>query len=820
MGTYNTIQMKAYNNKNNYKSTTLFFLFTILFAFGSQAQNTNSQTTDSIQVVDNAISISNISEESEKLSQRIKKLRKILKPSTEIKEVDSLLNSVSVEVNRKKDTLLIRLNKITHRDLKVNKVEWNKYRSDIKSVQKIIKDRTEELTGINDEMAQKIDVWETTKERLESSSKSKGVYSSLDLIIKTLQEILQLTHERLDSIFIVQKGLTELVLNIDETITEMEQVKLQMQKEYFVFDNKPLWKSKNLEISAIDSTAIKSEDTLNLILSGLKKNKEQVKEFISLNVKTAILQMLFILTLLVLIISVNKKWKNDIKELTNPIEVQARIVLSNPISASVVLGVLISAFFYDAFIPAFVELHVILILIGTLFLLPKLTNKSFSLFLFLIFIAYLIQTFETFLSSKIYMLRWIMIIDAIILIVALVLGRKIMKRSPEQFKPVYKLFIALSPIYILILIVSIIVNIIGMVNLSSLLFTGILISTVLGMVVFLSVKIVTSLVVIFSNIRKPYTMETLSTIVTMTNQRIRPILVWTGLFVWIMFTLKGFDVYNFIITWVNELMHVTWEIGEMTISLGGILAFLTISMVTLLIAKLVAAIFSDDWMINILPRGVAPAISLVLRIIIVATGLYIALSAAGIDLSKLGWMLGALGVGIGFGLQNIVLNFISGLILAFERPINLGDTIEIDQEMGIVTNIGIRSSNIKSYSGYEAIIPNGDLISKKVINYTLTNRDRRSKILMKTAPNADPEEVIALFNKMASEDPKTRKNPAPKTYFYGYDEDGNLSFALLYWTTFSDTLKTDSEIALKIFTKLKEEGIQSPAPVRRIVKEK
>jgi small-conductance mechanosensitive channel len=287
-----------------------------------------------------------------------------------------------------------------------------------------------------------------------------------------------------------------------------------------------------------------------------------------------------------------------------------------------------------------------------------------------------------------------------------------------------------------------------------------------------------------------------------------------------MFTLEGFDVFDFIVTWVNELMLTEWEVGEMTISLGGILAFLGIFILSLVLAKLAAAIFQDEWMVNILPRGVAPAISLLLRIILISIGLYMALSAAGIDLSKLGFMLGALGVGIGFGLQNVVLNFVAGLILAFERPINIGDTIEIDQEFGVVTNIGVRSSNIKSYSGYEAIIPNGDLISKKVINYTLTNRDRRSKIIMKTAPNADPEKVIELFNKIASENSKTKKNPPPKTYFYGYDENGSLSFALLYWTTFSDTLKTDHEIALEIFAKLKDEGIQAPAPVRRIVSDK
>jgi small-conductance mechanosensitive channel len=138
-------------------------------------------------------------------------------------------------------------------------------------------------------------------------------------------------------------------------------------------------------------------------------------------------------------------------------------------------------------------------------------------------------------------------------------------------------------------------------------------------------------------------------------------------------------------------------------------------------------------------------------------------------------------------------------------------------EKGVVTNIGVRSSNIRTYSGSEVIIPNGDLISKKVVNWTLSNRERRSRIQMKTAPDADPEKVIELFNSIASEHPATRRNPPPKSYFYGYGPDGNLNFALMYWTTFSDTLRTDSEISLKIFNALKREKIQAPAPVRRII---
>ena len=90
---------------------------------------------------------------------------------------------------------------------------------------------------------------------------------------------------------------------------------------------------------------------------------------------------------------------------------------------------------------------------------------------------------------------------------------------------------------------------------------------------------------------------------------------------------------------------------------------------------------------------------------------------------------------------------------------------------------------------------------------------------MKTSPSADPERVIELLNKIAIEQPSTSTEPAPKTYFYGYGPDGNLNFSLIYWTTFSDTLTTDNNIALEIFKKLKDEGIQAPAPIRRIITE-
>ncbi len=803
-----------------FKSVLLIFVFTFLSTFASHAQDNATQITDSTQIKDITIKINDIPEETERLGQRIIKLKEILKPSSNISEVDSLLTIASTEVNRKKDSLYIELKEITRRDLKVKKVAWLNYRTRLKGYQEVLKNRTDNISEINDEIVQESLKWNKTKDKLVSGSSSKDIYKGLDNVLVTLQDILGIVHKRLDSVFIVQSGLTEVVLKVDEVISEIEMTELQLQKDYFVFDSPPIWASKIADTTK--NNINKAEEKLNVkqtASNSFKEINEQLKEFISLNKLPFIIQLLFILFLFILMRRVNKNWNKNINELTNPIEIQSKIVLTSPLASSLVAGLLVSYFFYDALIPIFGELQIILILLGTFFLLPKLTNKRFNVFLALLFLVYVGQTILVYITSNLSTNRWLMIVSSIILIIAFIDAKKVIKKSPQHFIPIKRLFKILFPIYITFLIIAIIANVIGMTSLSNLLMMGVLLSTVLGIVINLTVKVFASLIVILFKAKKTSNIEALTTMVNATHKRIQPILVWIGLFVWIMFTIKAFDISNFFISWVNELMTTKWEVGETVISLGGILAFIGIFVITILLAKLIATILQDDWMINILPRGLASAISLILRIILVTAGFYIAVTAVGIDLSKLGFIIGALGVGIGFGLQNVVLNFISGLILAFERPINLGDTIEVDQEFGVVTNIGIRSSTIKSYSGYESIIPNGDLISKKVNNYTLANRDRRSKIFMKTAPSAEPIEVIELFNKIASNHPVIFEDPAPKTYFYGYDVEGNLSFALLFWTTFSDTLKTNSAISLEIYAALKGAGIHAPAPVRRIIKE-
>jgi len=163
---------------------------------------------------------------------------------------------------------------------------------------------------------------------------------------------------------------------------------------------------------------------------------------------------------------------------------------------------------------------------------------------------------------------------------------------------------------------------------------------------------------------------------------------------------------------ILDFLDHGWEIGTMAISVGEILSFILILVFSFGLASFIKVIVEDEFLVRTnLPKGVPAAISVTIRYFIIVLGIAMALSSAGIDLGKFGLLAGALGVGIGFGLQNIIGNFISGLILVYERPVNVGDTVEVESLMGIVNRIGVRSSNVRTFDGAEVIVPNANLIS-------------------------------------------------------------------------------------------------------------
>jgi small-conductance mechanosensitive channel len=268
-------------------------------------------------------------------------------------------------------------------------------------------------------------------------------------------------------------------------------------------------------------------------------------------------------------------------------------------------------------------------------------------------------------------------------------------------------------------------------------------------------------------------------------------------------------VVNFIVSiWESEL-----NIGQVSISFGNVFTFIITLWVASILSKMISSIFEYDLSKSLkLKRGVPKTISVMLKYAILTIGFMIAVAAAGMELKNLTLVISALGVGIGFGLQDVINNFISGLILLFERPIQHGDTIQVGTLWGKVKKIGIRSSVIVTFEGSEVIVPNGMLISQEVTNWTLSDNKRRLDVEVGVEYGSNLEQVIDILIKCATNHKEVMDDPAPSAWFTGFG-DSSINFKLVFWyPSFDGGLTVQSDVALAVDVALKEAGITIPFP--------
>jgi potassium-dependent mechanosensitive channel len=213
-------------------------------------------------------------------------------------------------------------------------------------------------------------------------------------------------------------------------------------------------------------------------------------------------------------------------------------------------------------------------------------------------------------------------------------------------------------------------------------------------------------------------------------------------------------------------------------------------------------------------RGVGDSISTLVHYTLIAIGVLLALGAIGVELQNFAIVAGALGVGIGFGLQNVVNNFVSGLILLFERPVRVGDTVVIGGEWGTVTKIGLRSTIVLTFDQSELIVPNGDLVSEKVVNWTLSNPRARVILPVGVAYGSDIQQVLRLLREAAPVHPAVLDDPAPTALFMRFG-DSSLDFELRVWVRqIQARLEVQSMVLAEVDRRFREAGIEIPFPQR------
>ncbi|WP_282121894.1 mechanosensitive ion channel family protein [Algibacter mikhailovii] len=277
------------------------------------------------------------------------------------------------------------------------------------------------------------------------------------------------------------------------------------------------------------------------------------------------------------------------------------------------------------------------------------------------------------------------------------------------------------------------------------------------------------------------------------------------------------SLFNPIVDWVDTFINNEITIGSLTFSLWSIILFVVIIALSTFLSKVIQLFLQDEVLVKAnLERGFPETISMLVKYLIAGVGYFIAITTLGIELSQMTIIFGALSVGIGFGLQNIFNNLVSGLILIFSRPIRIDDTIEINDMVGRVNSIGIRSSHVRTFEGAEVIIPNGNLISNEVINWTLSDQRRRIEVMIGVAYGSNIKQVSELLQDILNNDEQVINFPEPLVLFDEF-ADSSLNFKLLFWTgNIGDWMIVKSNVLFEINAVFEKENIEIPFPQRDI----
>jgi len=291
--------------------------------------------------------------------------------------------------------------------------------------------------------------------------------------------------------------------------------------------------------------------------------------------------------------------------------------------------------------------------------------------------------------------------------------------------------------------------------------------------------------------------------------RVAAILIWA---------IAALNIFNLLDPLKQVLEGASIQFGETTVSAYNIIWGLMILVLFIWVAAFLSRIIEAQLKTM---RGITPSARVLLvkvsKIFLIIIAFLIGLNTMGIDLTALAVFGGALGVGLGFGLQKVVSNFISGVVLLMDKSIKPGDVIEIQNTFGSINKLATRYTSVITRDGTEFLIPNEDMVTQPVINWSHTNRIVRRKIPVSVAYKTDIYKAREIMNEAASEHERVLEDPKPLTHVLNFGDNG-VELEMRFWINDPENGVTNvsSEVMLAIWDKFHEEGIEFPFPQRVI----
>ncbi|RQO31132.1 mechanosensitive ion channel protein [Taibaiella sp. KBW10] len=410
--------------------------------------------------------------------------------------------------------------------------------------------------------------------------------------------------------------------------------------------------------------------------------------------------------------------------------------------------------------------------------------------------------------------RWFMLFLAlagVVFCLYFLMARKEKDKLKEQYVLVYMRFL------IFIELLSALLNILGRYNLSKTLLTAGYTGMVIAIMFTWTVRLINECLKTASELYHHPERKLLYLNFNRIGRKVPRILYFLLAIGWCIIVGRNFYFYNKVSIHFFEFLHKPRTIGDYTFAVDGLFLFVIITACSLLLSRLVSLFAADPnaehaSLQNRDENAAKGSWILLSRIAIITLGLFVAFAASGLPIDKITIVLGALSVGVGLGLQSLVSNLVSGLIIAFERPVNVGDQIEINGKSGMMKSIGFRSSVVQLNDGSCLVVPNGDLLSTHLVNWSISHNRRKLAITVNVDYDSDLEQVSRLLVEIAQQDERVLQTPQILAVAKQFGTQAIL-FDLVFWiNNQSDALSVSGSVITRIHTVFKEKNIIIPHP--------
>jgi len=719
-------------------------------------------------------------------------------------ENDSLLALVDSLLAQERS---IDLQILDGRSLNNKRSLWRGYQKKTKSQIDQLRGFLDNLGGTKTRIEEEAVLWRNTLENIDTSVVDSVTLETIEGIILLSDSINQTIVTRTNEVLSLQNQLTAYDVEINDLIERINTLLIQREGEILSKTHPSLFE---LDYSSPDQWW--AGEYLQLFF---EEERGVLETYYQNNQRAFISFLGFLLLLLGFFFYLKNRVKEIIPENPTISQYGLKRILSRPASVALTLGIFSAGLFFKNQPPIIVDLTIIILVIPLLDIGFHISKKRGYPYLAVFGVLSLLRFLNDILPPEMLLHRFILLVAAGLEVIFLYRLIRLMRTEAFSSKLLQQFILLLINFHLIAAFIGLAANLLGYLNLADTAIDTAINNTLVGLLLVISATTLIGLIQLGIDGRLFGQLNFVRNRSKQLKSQTVKVIMFLATLVWLDAIIRTLGIGKNFYTWMGDVLSREISLGDISFTLGKVLLFFLVIWLSIIISRFIRYVLEDDVLSRMtLKKGVPRMISSVITYALITIGVLLAVNAVGIPLNQLTIIFSAFSVGIGFGLQNVVNNFVSGIILLFERPVQIGDTVEVGGLIGTVSSMGIRSSHIRTFDGAEVIVPNGHLISNEVTNWTLNDKRRRIEIIAGVAYGSDVHKVQELLLDIINQHPDIIKIPKPIVLFNNMSES-SLDFRMLFWTDkFDDWIRIRSEVIFLVHDTLYREGISIPFPQR------